>query len=74
MNRMARKKTAPRGQGVASMALSDLCMIGCVDTDNSVKSMDGRETWQSVEDWHKERIRRHLAGTLIYNFPAPGKE
>lgn len=56
------------------MRVSDVCMIGCVDTDNSVYAMDGREHWPSVEAWHKERIRRRLSGTLIYNFPAPGKE
>lgn len=62
------------GQGRQIMRVSDVCMIGCVDTDNSVYAMDGREHWPSVEAWHKERIRRRLSGTLIYNFPAPGKE
>ncbi len=56
------------------MKLSDLCMIGCVREDMTVQSTDGREHWQDVEAWHKERKRRRLAGTLIYNFPAPDKD
>lgn len=70
-----KKQTAQRGQGVKRiMKLSDLCLVACVRDDGTVQSADGREHWQDVDAWQRERIKRRLAGTLIYNFPAPDKD
>ncbi len=77
MSRMARKhqhETARTGQGVTNMRLADFCIVACVREDSTVQSADNREIWPSVEAWQKDRVRRGLAGTLIYNFPAPDKE
>ncbi len=53
---------------------SKLIMVACVNEDGTVQSLNKPEAWPSVEDWQKERIKKRLAGTLVYNFPTPGKE